>query len=79
MNRWTLLLLGFVVALIGALEVPSLGEQTPGQPGAGQEDILVATYSIVACDPEMEVESSPTAMLGDPPAAVTLPDAMPVL
>src|SRR5262245_3821307 len=48
MNRWTLLLLGFAVVLALSVEAPTLGEQAPVQ--AAQEDILVATYSIVACD-----------------------------
>src|SRR5580700_7223588 len=53
MIRYTLVLPGLVVALTACIELPSSAQPGPGQPTAKQEqDILVATYSIVACDLE---------------------------
>jgi uncharacterized Ntn-hydrolase superfamily protein len=53
MTRSTLLLPALFVALTAFIEWPSLAQHTPGKPSASQQqEILVATYSIVACDLE---------------------------
>src|SRR5262245_16517354 len=51
MHRCTLVLSGFLLALTPFLPVPSPAQSTSGPKGAGPEpELLVATYSIVACD-----------------------------
>jgi uncharacterized Ntn-hydrolase superfamily protein len=51
MTRCTLLLAGLLVAVTALIEWPCSAQHAPAQPSASQEqDILVATYSIVACD-----------------------------